>query len=204
MSRGSSHKPERRRGPTILVFTEGTVIVHPSGVGLPREEIVSQVRSGEDASLTDFAHYVAIGEAPGKLRAWRRAGATIGYLTSRRTEEEVGAVRRSLRANRFPRGRLVFRLGAESYAEAAARVRPDILVEDDCESIGGEPEMTYPHLPARLRRQIRSVVVKEFGGIDHLPDDPGELRGGTANRRPGPANLIIRNAVRRRRGAQKG
>jgi len=47
---------------------------------------------------------------------------------------------------------------------------PDILIEDDCESIGGESEMTYPHIREDLKQKIKSIVVKEFQGIDHLPD----------------------------------
>src|SRR5919204_383291 len=63
----------------------------------------------------------------------------------------------------------------ESYADVASRVSPDVIVEDDCESIGGTNEMTYPALPERARERIASVVVREFEGIDHLPDDPALL-----------------------------
>lgn len=45
---------------------------------------------------------------------------------------------------------------------------PDILIEDDCESIGGEKEMVYPHIKDELKSKIKSIVVKEFEGIDHL------------------------------------
>ena len=55
-------------------------------------------------------------------------------------------------------------------------VVPDILIEDDCESIGGEREMVYPRLSLAIKRRVKSIVVKEFGGIDHLPDDPALLR----------------------------
>lgn len=170
------------RGPAVLVFTEGTVLMHASGVGLPREDIVDQVRVGTDPSLKDFARYVAIGQAPEKLQAWRHAGASIAYVTSRRTVEEVRLIRGVLRANRFPRGRVLFRAGSEDYADVAARSRPDVIVEDDCESLGGEFEMTYPHLPSLLQERIRSVVVPEFGGIDHLPEDPAQLAYGPRDR----------------------
>ena len=66
---------------------------------------------------------------------------------------------------------MYFRQRGESYAQVAERVRPDILIEDDCESIGSESEMTYPHVRSELKTGIKSVVVKEFGGIDHMPDD---------------------------------
>ena len=50
------------------------------------------------------------------------------------------------------------------------RAQPDILIEDNCESIAGEVEMTYPQLRPELRSRIKTIVVEEFGGIDHLPD----------------------------------
>lgn len=51
-----------------------------------------------------------------------------------------------------------------------------VLIEDDCESIGGGPEMTYPHIRPEIKSQIKSIPVKEFGGIDHLPDELEKLR----------------------------
>ncbi len=47
---------------------------------------------------------------------------------------------------------------------------PGIIIEDDCESIGGEVEITYPHIKSELKARIQSIVVKEFSGIDNLPD----------------------------------
>jgi hypothetical protein len=80
-----------------------------------------------------------------------------------------------LRRNHFPEGQVFFRQAGEQYKDVAERVLPDILIEDDCESIGGEPEMTYPHINPELKVRMKSIVVKEFGGIDHLPDDVAAL-----------------------------
>ena len=52
---------------------------------------------------------------------------------------------------------------------------PDLLIEDDCKSIGGEAEMIYPHIDPGKKKFIHSIVVREFSGIDHLPDDLDEL-----------------------------
>ncbi len=52
---------------------------------------------------------------------------------------------------------------------------PDILIEDDCEGIGGEKEMTYTYIQNDLKSQIKSIPVPEFGGIDHLPDSIEDL-----------------------------
>ena len=64
----------------------------------------------------------------------------------------------------------MFRKKGESYKDVAEKVKPDILVEDDCESIGGEKEMTYTFIEKGLKEKIISIPIKEFGGIDHLPD----------------------------------
>jgi len=80
-----------------------------------------------------------------------------------------------LRKHGFPDGRIFFRHSGERYNGVAESVLPDILIEDDCESIGGRKEMTYPHIKPELKARIKPIVVKEFGGIDHLPDDISAL-----------------------------
>src|SRR5712692_2587983 len=59
----------------------------------------------------------------------------------------------------------------EQYSDVAERLLPDIIVEDDCASIGGEKEMTYPRIRPSLKTRIKSIVVREGLGIDHLPDE---------------------------------
>ena len=49
------------------------------------------------------------------------------------------------------------------------------IIEDDCESIGGEHQMTYPNLNQEWKSKLGSIVIKEFSGIDYLPDDINEL-----------------------------
>jgi len=51
---------------------------------------------------------------------------------------------------------------------------PDILIEDDCESIIGEKEITVTFVNPKVK-QKKSVVIKEFSGIDNLPDNLSEL-----------------------------
>ncbi len=74
----------------------------------------------------------------------------------------------------FPERRLFHRLKGEECPVVAERVKPDILIEDDCESIGGEREMASYKLDRKAK--IRAIIVKEFGGIDHLPDEMEGLR----------------------------
>ncbi len=159
----------------ILVFTEGTLIMHKSGLGQSREQIVAQSAEGKDPSLRDWGSYVPIGNAPEKLNTWKSQGVEIFYLTSRRSGEEVEAIRRVLKKNGFPEAHLLYRRCDEQYKDVAEKAMPQIIIEDNCESIGGEKEMTYPNLKPAIKQKIKSIAVGEFEGIDHLPDDVDEL-----------------------------
>lgn len=179
----------------ILVFTEGTVIMHGSAKDVSRDEAVRQsklagiqqeermlsydtksLKETESGSPYDFASYIPVGHATEKLMHWRKQEAIILYLTSRRIKEEIETIRTILKKYSFPdTNNFYFRKQGEDYKDVAERLMPDIIVEDDCESIGGEKEMTYPRIRTDLKRKIKSIVIKEFGGIDCLPDNIYEL-----------------------------
>ncbi len=163
----------------LLIFLHGTTIMHRSALGHTREERVRQVRE-QEASVRDYAAYVPVGEAVSKLRCWHEQGAELVYLSPHRQQEDVDKDQAVLSAYGFPEGEIVFRQPGEGYQDVAGRVLPDVLIEDDCESIGGTGEMTYPHIHPEMQAHITSIVVKEFEGIDHLPDDLAALkqRGG--------------------------
>lgn len=133
----------------IMVFTEGTTIEYPEPKPLSR--------------------------AVEKLQAWSRKGADIVYLTSHTKPEEVHEIEATLRQFNFPKCDLFHRQEGQQYRDIAEKVMPDILVEDDCQTIGGEIEMTYTHIHPEYKKRIKSVVVRDGFGIDHLPDDPNEL-----------------------------
>lgn len=157
----------------ILIFTEGTILMHKNAVGHDRSAIVKQVKENEP-SVKNYAEYVPVGNAVKKIQKWQEQGGEIIFLTSRRTDEQINDIRSVLQKYNFPATVLEYRKNDEEYEEykdVAERIMPDILIEDDCESIGGEKEMTYPHIKPELTTRIKSVVVKEFEGIDHLPDD---------------------------------
>jgi hypothetical protein len=154
----------------ILVFLHGTAIMHRSALGRPREERVRQVLDG-DPSLHDFETYVPVRNVVRKLQAWVGLGAQIVYLSSHKHAKDVEKDKVILKKFGFPEGQVFFRQSGEQYGDVAERVMPDVLIEDDCESIGGEPEMTYPQIKPEMKARIKSIVVKEFEGIDHLPDD---------------------------------
>jgi hypothetical protein len=157
----------------LLVFLHGTVLMHAGAVGVTRAERVAQVRSGHP-TVGDYAAYVPVGDAAEKLRRWQDAGARIDYLSSHRNPDDVALDAFVLRTHGFPAGQVLARHPGESYGDVAGREAPDVLIEDDCESIGAD-QITYPQIPPDVRVHIKSIVIPEFGGLDHLPDNPQAL-----------------------------
>ena len=158
----------------ILVFLHGTLIMHSAGVGCSRQERVAQVEQNAP-SVFEYKSYVPVGSALRKIRDWEAQGAKILYFSSHTDAFNIRKDQSVLDRFEFPGTEIYYRLTGESYKDVAQRVKPDVLIEDDCESIGGEIEMTYPHLDPSFKDKIKSVVIKEFEGIDHLPSDLGEL-----------------------------
>lgn len=158
----------------ILVFLQGTLTMGKSGLGKTRQERVQQSLVRED-SYIEPSNYIPIDNAVEKLKEWKSQGAEIFYLSSNKNQAEIAKDQAVLEKYNFPSFPIVYRQNNESYAEVAEKLMPDILVEDDCESIGGENEMTYPHIKPELKSKIKSIVIKEFAGIDHLPDNIKQL-----------------------------
>jgi hypothetical protein len=59
----------------ILVFLQGTTLMHPGAAGRQRTERVEQVRGRADPTVRDFGNYVPAGDAVAKLRRWHEQGA---------------------------------------------------------------------------------------------------------------------------------
>jgi hypothetical protein len=151
--------------------------MHKNAKGLARQEIVKQVLESEE-SLHDYAQYIPVGNAVKKLQEWKEQGARICYLSSHRNAEDIEKDKLVLAKYAFPDGQIFYRRNSEEYKDVVEKIRPlpDVIVEDDCESIGGKAEMVYPNLKPELKNKIKSIVVKEFGGIDSLPDEISKLR----------------------------
>ena len=161
-------------GVRVMVFLHGTAIMHATAVGRPRAQRVRQSRE-RSASVLDFASYVPTEAAVGKVRAWSGHGAQICYLSSHIAAADVQLDRQVLAAHRFTPGTVFFRSQGETYADVVRRSAADVLVEDDCESIGGTGQTAASGLSGTTGRTVRHIIVPEFGGLAHLPDDPEEL-----------------------------
>ena len=158
-----------------MVFLHGTAIIHATSVGTTREEMVQQSLR-RDPAVLDYINYVPAGRVNEKLAKWQQQGAKISYLSSHENEDNVKKDKLILKKYGFPKGIVYFRQGEESYKDIVENVLPDIYIEDDCESIGGAQEMTSTHFNQDTGQKIKTIVIKEFSGIDNLPDNLEELK----------------------------
>ena len=156
------------------MFLHGTSIMHGSAVREHRTARVREVMS-KDPALLDYASYVPTEGAVAKVTAWQRRGAEICYLSAHRTASAAAIDKSVLAAHGFPAGTLYYRAHGENYADVVRRWSADILIEDDCQSIGGRAHTTASQLARSSGRAVPCVVIPEFGGLKHLPDAPAEL-----------------------------
>jgi hypothetical protein len=141
----------------------------------------------KDPAVLDYASYVPTEGAVAKLTAWQRRGAEICFLSSHRTASAAAIDKSVLAAHGFPSGTLYYRAHGESYTDVVRRWSADILIEGDCESIGGRAHTASSELARSSGRAVRCVVVPASGGLTYLPDEPAELlreaaRGGSSSR----------------------
>lgn len=143
---------------TILLFVEGTILKPKSWFSLYKHKA-----------------YIPIGNAVNLIKAWQQQGANIIYCTSRkkRQAEDIALL---LKRYDFAGSFLVSRESKESYNDIVEKLQPDILIEDDCKSIGGAWQMCKTKVNREIKEKILSIVVSEFKGIDHLPTDLERLK----------------------------
>lgn len=149
---------QQKKSPiTIMIFVEGTIL-EPKSI----------------FSIYNHKSYQPIGKAVQIINGWWKQGANILYCTSRRGKgaREMAEL---LQRFGFQGSALHAREKGEKYKNIVEDVRPNILIEDDCKSIGGAWQMCITHISEEIKDQIKSVVVREFKGIDHLPQDLNEL-----------------------------
>lgn len=142
---------------TVLMFTEGTVL-KPKSI----------------FTLYNHKSYIPIGNCVKITEKWQVQGADIIYCTSRKRQQAV-EIANLLKQFGFVVTRLYYREKGQKYKDIVEEVIPDILIEDDCRSIGGSWQLCITHVGQQLKEKIKSVVVREFKGIDHLPINLKEL-----------------------------
>ena len=157
-------QPSRVR---IMIFAEGTILKPKSPL-----------------SLYNLRTYVPIGNAVSMIESWYRQNAEILYCTSRKGKQAENMAR-LLQSYQFAGSKLYYRAEKQQYKDIVEEVRPDILIEDDCRSIGGSSQMCITHVTPAIKDSIKSIPVEEFKGIDHLASSVPDLWA-----RPGSASQI--------------
>lgn len=136
----------------IMIFTEGTIL-KPK-----HNNIISRIMVNS---------YIPIGNAIEKLKKWQEEGYEIIYLTSLKGKRAM-KIARHLDELGFTGSMVGYRQKYQDYATLIKEELPDILIEDNCKSIGGEKNMCYELLSDELRKDIKHIVVEEFKGIDEV------------------------------------
>lgn len=102
------------------------------------------------------------------IKSWNEQGAEIIYCTSSRKLKEVEAVKANLIKHKFKGTKLYYRSENQEYRDIVELVVPNILIEDDCRSIGGESQMCITHVKPEIKNKIKPISVEEFKGIENL------------------------------------
>lgn len=141
---------EKRIGITIMIFAEGTIL-----------------KPKRCLTLYNHHSYIPIGNAVDIIKEWQKQGANIIYCTSRR-KKQADDMADLLKNHGFRGTYLVSREPRENYEDLVEILQPDILIEDDCKSIGGAWQMCFTKVKPELKEKIKHIAVREFKGIDHL------------------------------------
>lgn len=141
----------------VMIFAEGTILK-------PKSQL----------SVNDLTTYIPIGDAVDIIKGWQQQGAEIIYCTSRKGKhaENMAAL---LLKHKFVGSKLYYREKTQKYKDLVEMVYPDVLIEDDCKSIGGSWQMCITYVEPKIKETIKSIIVKEFKGIDHLQHDVQKL-----------------------------
>lgn len=149
---------EHEEGLNIMVFAEGTILK-------PKSRLV----------LYNHNAYIPIGNAAAITDSWRQQGANIIYCTSRKNRQAED-IAHLLKKYGFTGAFLAVRESGDKYKDIVETLQPDILIEDDCKSIGGAWQMCITRTAPEIKKRIKSIVVPDFKGIDNLPTDVKQLQ----------------------------
>ncbi len=136
----------------IMVFVEGTILK-------PKHDNIF--------SRLNVTGYVPINNAVNTLKKWQEEGYEIIYLTSLRGRKAM-KMARHIDELGFQGSMVGYREANQNYATLIKEEMPDIFIEDNCLSIGGEENMGYEELSDEMKEKIKLIKVMEFEGIDDV------------------------------------
>lgn len=111
--------------------------------------------------------YKPIGNAVEIVNGWQKQGYEI-YLCSYVRKGRYRFIKQIIDFYGMKYTEILCREKGEQYNEIVERIRPNILIEDDCKSIGGQKEWCITNVRKELKEEILSIIVPEFKGIDDI------------------------------------
>lgn len=111
--------------------------------------------------------YKPIGNAVQSVNALYDEGHEI-YLCSYVRKSRYGFIRSVVNFYGMKYTKILCRDKGEAYSEIVERLKPDVLIEDDCKSIGGLKACCITDVKKEIKRDIQSIIVPEFSGIDNV------------------------------------
>ena len=132
----------------IMIFTEGTVLKPKNNFG-----------------LFNFSSYVPIDDCVSKIQSWQQEGAEIVYCTSRNSKRQVNQIVSLLKNYHFAGTKLYYREPKQKYSDIIEIVMPDILIEDDCKSIGGQWQMCITY-NTEIKGEDKDTIVASIAERD--------------------------------------
>ncbi len=114
--------------------------------------------------------YKPIGNAVEIVNSWQEKGHKI-YFCSYVRKSRYNFIKRIIDFYGMKYTEILCRKKGEGYSEIVERLKPDILIEDDCRSIGGQKEWCITKVKEEIKSEIRSIIVPEFKGIDDVKID---------------------------------
>ncbi len=114
--------------------------------------------------------YTPIGNAVEIVNGLQKQGYEI-YLCSYVRKRRYKFIKRIIDFYGMKYTEILCREKGEQYSEIVERIKPDILVEDDCKSIGGQKEWCITDVREEIKVGIRSIIVPEYKGIDDVEID---------------------------------
>lgn len=136
----------------IMIFSEGTIL---------------KPKHNNIFSRININSYVPIGDAINIIKKWQEIGYEIIYLTSQKGRNAMKFAQH-LDDLGFVGSMVGYREKNQDYGTLIKEEQPDILIEDDCKSVGGEKNMCINQVDENLKKYIKHIKVKEFEGIDNV------------------------------------
>lgn len=114
--------------------------------------------------------YEPIGRAIEIVNGWQKQGYEI-YLCSYVCKRRYKYIKRIMDFYGMKYTEILCREKGERYSEIVERIKPDILIEDDCKSIGGQKEWCITNIREEIKAGIHLIIVPEYKGIDDVEID---------------------------------